>query len=1162
MAAATTGDVLLEARGNGSDVVVNADVNSGSGHITIAANDDIAVSADITAGGAATGTVLLNAGNNSVEGVGTDGIVMATGTTITSGGDMSLIAGNESDIVVELLVAADNTVSLSAARDILDGNGAALNVVADSLMMIADSNGNQAGIIGGPDTPGGATSNSNAMDTQVATLATSSADGIFVNETDGDLTIDTVSFTVQRSNFNSTLSPETGALSDLTTTDAATGAPIKVVNSDGTITVNDGLPGNGRGISAAGDGDVLLKAENAGDLILDADIASGAGHITLSAATQLQIGTGANTDVQVTTAAAGSIVADAGTGNVDMQVDSRLQAAGGAIHVQAGTNVIVGRIKTNANAAVTALGGSISDADADDSTEDITADGLRLSAATTIGDFIGTGKGIETRVTTLAAESAGIVHVNETDNMIIGRVGVVTESVDFGSDTTTVTDATLQGIVTTNADLLLTKGGSLTISQQLNVGTADARILSGATIIQSASGIITADELGIVLNSTAATQNISLGSANNSLGTVAIQNTSDGGDITVFDADGGGLIVGEISSLLTFAATSGVDTNAGNINVTSDGDLTVAQNVNAAHNASAVSTDESVTLISRNGNFTLADNTVISSDENTTAGVFDDITGDKLTIIAGSVSGSGNVNLGNDIEVRTDGGVAKQIVPRPTAFASSGTTNAAAFVTLADALTMRGSLTSVGGEFLGVVNLLFGVNGEENLEVVIDWGVVLLTDLTASGPAGDAILTADPNVFEFTLDDADKTIFYIDEGGKEYLIPHLYAAFDLTVSPNDRNGREVNPGLIGVRFSVAQHESINVWGASTPDVPAFDPLGVPAPYAVTDATGTAVDPTSPALALLSSTDTNPLRQFTQEAAQFPFANLDTTPTGAPLGLAEWEFITGPAPGFLALPPQERPTADIPPAEAQEVSAIISEISGDVEFSAGAASDAAVGTEVYLQIRRQFELDADAEIVIATIKDNTFIANRDSFEDFIRDNPELTDGAGYEVWLITETGGQKIERPIVKFEITGGRPGPATEELPQIFEPYELKELEFEQPIEVRPPDDIGTDGPNTETSQTDPPTDGISSDKTAPVVDGQVPSSRTAPSSNGLADENGAGEELQEPAVKEAVSGILLAGFTKAARWRRLAERRQPGLRRAARVIRKMETHLGHGIDE
>ncbi len=1162
VAAATTGDVLLEARGNGSDVVVNADVNSGSGHITIAANDDIAVSADITAGGAATGTVLLNAGNNSVEGVGTDGIVMATGTTITSGGDMSLIAGNESDIVVELLVAADNTVSLSAARDILDGNGAALNVVADSLMMIADSNGNQAGIIGGPDTPGGATSNSNAMDTQVATLATSSADGIFVNETDGDLTIDTVSFTVQRSNFNSTLSPETGALSDLTTTDAATGAPIKVVNSDGTITVNDGLPGNGRGISAAGDGDVLLKAENAGDLILDADIASGAGHITLSAATQLQIGTGANTDVQVTTAAAGSIVADAGTGNVDMQVDSRLQAAGGAIHVQAGTNVIVGRIKTNANAAVTALGGSISDADADDSTEDITADGLRLSAATTIGDFIGTGKGIETRVTTLAAESAGIVHVNETDNMIIGRVGVVTESVDFGSDTTTVTDATLQGIVTTNADLLLTKGGSLTISQQLNVGTADARILSGATIIQSASGIITADELGIVLNSTAATQNISLGSANNSLGTVAIQNTSDGGDITVFDADGGGLIVGEISSLLTFAATSGVDTNAGNINVTSDGDLTVAQNVNAAHNASAVSTDESVTLISRNGNFTLADNTVISSDENTTAGVFDDITGDKLTIIAGSVSGSGNVNLGNDIEVRTDGGVAKQIVPRPTAFASSGTTNAAAFVTLADALTMRGSLTSVGGEFLGVVNLLFGVNGEENLEVVIDWGVVLLTDLTASGPAGDAILTADPNVFEFTLDDADKTIFYIDEGGKEYLIPHLYAAFDLTVSPNDRNGREVNPGLIGVRFSVAQHESINVWGASTPDVPAFDPLGVPAPYAVTDATGTAVDPTSPALALLSSTDTNPLRQFTQEAAQFPFANLDTTPTGAPLGLAEWEFITGPAPGFLALPPQERPTADIPPAEAQEVSAIISEISGDVEFSAGAASDAAVGTEVYLQIRRQFELDADAEIVIATIKDNTFIANRDSFEDFIRDNPELTDGAGYEVWLITETGGQKIERPIVKFEITGGRPGPATEELPQIFEPYELKELEFEQPIEVRPPDDIGTDGPNTETSQTDPPTDGISSDKTAPVVDGQVPSSRTAPSSNGLADENGAGEELQEPAVKEAVSGILLAGFTKAARWRRLAERRQPGLRRAARVIRKMETHLGHGIDE
>ena len=492
-------------------------------------------------------------------------------------------------------------------------------------------------------------------------------------------------------------------------------------------------------------------------------------------------------------------------------------------------------------------------------------------------------------------------------------------------------------------------------------------------------------------------------------------------------------------------------------------------------------------------------------------------------------------------------GVAKQIVPRPTAFASMGAVADAAFVSLADSVNMRSSLTSVGGDFLGSLNFLFGVVGEENLEVVVDWGVVTLSDLTASGPAGDATPTANPDEFAFSLDDADKTIFYIDDGGKDYIIPHLYAAFDLIVTPNDRNGRELNPGLIGVRFSVAQHESINVWGGATPDVPSFDPLGAPEPFVVSDANGQLVTPTAVALALLSSTDTNPLHQLSQEAAQLPFSNLDATPSGTPVGLAEWEFLTGPAPGFVAFAPQERPTTDIPLAESQEALVLVSEISGDVEFGAGAASEAAVGTEVYLQIRRHFELDADAEIVIPTIRNNTFISNRDSFETFIRDNPELSDGSGYEVWLITETSGQKVERPIVKFEITGGRPGPATEELPQTFEPYELKELEFEQPVDPLPSGENGDDRPDAETSQTR-----VSSDGTMPVGPQQT-------DSGDMTDDSDEDEDVQDEAVEQAVSGLLLTGFTKAARWRRQVERKQLELRRVARVVRKMDD--GSGIE-
>ncbi|MDG1896941.1 MAG: hypothetical protein P8J37_18700, partial [Fuerstiella sp.] len=748
---------------------------------------------------------------------------------------------------------------------------------------------------------------------------------------------------------------------------------------------------------------------------------------------------------------------------------------------------------------------------------------------------------------------------------------------DLALDSTAAGNITVSGALSGGGELTVIRGAvqsyagimvdgfsvmdvttSVTFQGTVDVA-GDVLIVSRGTVAQTADGRIVTGHLGIRM--VGATGDVALGVAANDVDVLAVRSIAEIGKVIFFDIDD--LTIDVVSgnfAFPTFAATTGIDTNAGDINITSGGDLTVSQDINAAHDTLTTSIDESITLISRNGDFTLADNTVISSDENTANGAFDDVTGDKLTIIAGSVSGSGDVVLGNNIEVRTDGGVAKQIVPRPTAFASLGTVNDAAFVTLADSANTRSSLTSVGGEFLGALSLLFGVSGEENLEVVVDWGVVSLTDLTASGPAGDAMATANPDEFEFTLDDADKTIFYIDQGGKSYIIPHLYAAFDLTVSVNDRNGREVNTGLIGVRFSVAQHESINVWGGATADVPSFDPLGAPGPYAVTDATGQAVVPTAAALALLSSTDTNPLRQLSQEAAQLPFSNLDATPSGTPLGLAEWEFLTGPAPGFVAFAPQEKPTTDIRPAEGQEFSATISEISGDVEFGAGAASDAAVGTEVYLQIRRQFELDADAEIVIPTIRDNTFISNRDSFESFIRDNSELTDGSGYEVWLITETSGQKVERPIVKFEITGGRPGPATEELPQTFEPYELKELEFEQPSETRPSGENGSDGTGTETSQAQPPADGVSSGGIQRSGDAPKSVDNSEAGSDGAIDEAEDGERVKDAGVQQAVSGVLVSGFTRAARWRRQAESKPPGVRRVARVVRKMEERLDPGV--
>ncbi|MCA9049051.1 MAG: hypothetical protein KDA89_10015, partial [Planctomycetaceae bacterium] len=300
--------------------------------------------------------------------------------------------------------------------------------------------------------------------------------------------------------------------------------------------------------------------------------------------------------------------------------------------------------------------------------------------------------------------------------------------------------------------------------------------------------------------------------------------------------------------------------------------------------------------------------------------------------------------------------------------------------------------------------------------------------------------------------------FYIDEGGRQYLISHVYSIDDLVTTTTDRNGREINPSIFGVRFSVAQHESINIWGAAaavpgTSTTVAADDFSGTSPT-VTDAAGTTINPAAATLALLSSTDLNNLRDLhdassasRQQATELPLQNVTVTSTGVPLGEAEWEFIAGPSPGLVPSVVQKSPDPIIPRTEALVIAPVVSEITGDVSLGGGAASESAIGTDVYLQIRRQFEVDSPAEIVINRVTDSSFISGRDEFEQFVAENPELQDGSGYEVWLVTETSGQRVERPIVKFEITGGRPGPATEELPNTFEPYELKELPFEQPVD-------------------------------------------------------------------------------------------------------------------
>ena len=137
------------------------------------------------------------------------------------------------------------------------------------------------------------TVNVNAIDTQVTTLAANAANGIYILEqaAGGAITVDTVAaLTVTiddlvRVNFNSTITaagrePHAGGAEDLQTSN---NGPIKLVSEDGRSRIEPGADTT-VGVSADGTGDVLLGVRGAAsDLILNGNVVSGTGLISVTA---------------------------------------------------------------------------------------------------------------------------------------------------------------------------------------------------------------------------------------------------------------------------------------------------------------------------------------------------------------------------------------------------------------------------------------------------------------------------------------------------------------------------------------------------------------------------------------------------------------------------------------------------------------------------------------------------------------------------------------------------------------------------------------------------------------------------------------------------------------------------------------------------------------
>jgi hypothetical protein len=259
------GTVLIEAQGENADVMVAADIASGSGDVSVIASGGVSFTgtADIRSGG--TGTIDVQATGGSIG--------MADGSLFDAGsGDVRLLALG--DVTLGGVLTTGNVGVTATTGSILDGGDQHVDLRASGLRL-------WAGV--------GAGASTNALETQVGTLSARAAGGgVFVLEQDA-VTVGDVSVQASRVAANGA-SSSTPASGDATQSDLRTtaGGSIVLRTVDGSITISKGtvlgVPDDGASVRADGAGTVLIQAQGDGAAVTTAgDVVSGSGDVSVKA---------------------------------------------------------------------------------------------------------------------------------------------------------------------------------------------------------------------------------------------------------------------------------------------------------------------------------------------------------------------------------------------------------------------------------------------------------------------------------------------------------------------------------------------------------------------------------------------------------------------------------------------------------------------------------------------------------------------------------------------------------------------------------------------------------------------------------------------------------------------------------------------------------------
>ncbi|WP_437223375.1 hypothetical protein SH661x_003192 [Planctomicrobium sp. SH661] len=486
-----TGTVSLRAQGTGGQILVEGGIQTATGTITIAADDNIKFGKDGDLTTSSTGTAAHVSVTSSHGAVG-----MHDEAAINAGGNITVkAAGN---VEVGLLKSSGRSINVeSTGGNIYLDNGAALGIETSSsgtVTLLAQGSGGQILVDAGIQAGVGAVTLTADDDIKfgekgdVTTTSTGTTAHVQVTSVNGEIVMH--DGTEINAGGAITLKAdgdiEVGLLK-------SSGRNINVESTAGKIRVDNGTA---TGIETAGNGTITLSAlDPTGIIFVNSGIKSSSGAITLTTVDDIHFG--ADGDI---TSTSGAVSVTSNAGVVNMNSATEINAGSGTIAVKAAGDVTLGKLSSSNPTAsaisVTSEYGSLVDGNGDA----LNIVSTNASGVTTLRAVhgIGNGNALEVDLTKLDAvnSSSGNIELIESNAITLlnlkqsaaGNISLV------GNGTITVNNGNTVVVQTGNGSVTITaQGGTSNLVVQSGIETTNGKIdlEAGQNVSFGADGDVT-----------------------------------------------------------------------------------------------------------------------------------------------------------------------------------------------------------------------------------------------------------------------------------------------------------------------------------------------------------------------------------------------------------------------------------------------------------------------------------------------------------------------------------------------------------------------------------------------------------------------------------------------------------------------------------------------